>query len=655
MLGLVRIVIGVFVLLATPVSTAQVVTINRDSREVTAFSESLGAALNDDREVPDPISPGVFGPFSGRASTTVMANGVAGVSSAGMTSDIGLLSMRGSAEVFCQVTASDGTGYGAGSSFFIVSFDVHQATTFVFEGTLSATYVANTGQGEVRVSADIFTDGPDPIDSIELLAEDGNNAPPAVMFMESGTLSPGRYEIQVIAEARNTELEGENAAGTGSFEFVLDFGDRDGDGLSDTWEENGIDLNGDGVPEIDLPALGADPDRKDLFVEIDAMQDRGPDFGVVGSVTAAFASAPVENPAGSQGITLHLLVDETDIPRVGWPDPWAGFDPVKAARCGTVAERARPDWTEYRVAKSQVYRYCVFADTIFGDGTSGISELPGNDFIVSLGRWGDGSGGFGGTIAEQAGTFMHEFGHALGLRHGGSDDIHHKPNYYSVMNYLWQTPRRGYSGWRLSYSGVRAPTLNENSLVEAHGNGASEYGSPKAPIGLNGTPPNPRLRRFTFVSMNATVADWNGDGMIDAVVTNEDPNYLYICQDAMPEPGCYQLPSPSGVMTGHDDWANLHYGLGNAPDFANGVRVSPFTGSLTEVEAEQLDLIVDPDQPCTPADLAAPFGVLDLADITACVEGFLGQQPIADLAPPANLWDLADITVFVQSFTGGCP
>ena len=58
---------------------------------------------------------------------------------------------------------------------------------------------------------------------------------------------------------------------------------------------------------------------------------------------------------------------------------------------------------------------------------------------------------------------------------------------------------------------------------------------------------------------------------------------------------------------------------------------------------------------CTDADLAEPFGVLDLADINAFVGGFISQDPIADLADPAGIFDLADINAFVASFLGGCP
>jgi len=57
---------------------------------------------------------------------------------------------------------------------------------------------------------------------------------------------------------------------------------------------------------------------------------------------------------------------------------------------------------------------------------------------------------------------------------------------------------------------------------------------------------------------------------------------------------------------------------------------------------------------CNPADLAEPFGLLDLADINAFTAGFVAMEPIADLNAD-GLFDLSDIILFVESFTAGCP
>ena len=43
-----------------------------------------------------------------------------------------------------------------------------------------------------------------------------------------------------------------------------------------------------------------------------------------------------------------------------------------------------------------------------------------------------------GSADQQEGTFMHEFGHNLGLQHGGNDGTNCKPNYFSVQSYLFQ-------------------------------------------------------------------------------------------------------------------------------------------------------------------------------------------------------------------------
>lgn len=60
------------------------------------------------------------------------------------------------------------------------------------------------------------------------------------------------------------------------------------------------------------------------------------------------------------------------------------------------------------------------------------------------------------------------------------------------------------------------------------------------------------------------------------------------------------------------------------------------------------------DSPANPADLAPPFGVLDLRDISAFVDGFLAGDGITDLNEDGVL-DLSDVTLFVDAFTHGLP
>jgi len=60
-------------------------------------------------------------------------------------------------------------------------------------------------------------------------------------------------------------------------------------------------------------------------------------------------------------------------------------------------------------------------------------------------------------------------------------------------------------------------------------------------------------------------------------------------------------------------------------------------------------------QPCNVADLALPFGVLDLGDIDVFIAAFLVGGAAADIAPPMGIVDLGDIDAFIAAFLGGCP
>ncbi len=58
--------------------------------------------------------------------------------------------------------------------------------------------------------------------------------------------------------------------------------------------------------------------------------------------------------------------------------------------------------------------------------------------------------------------------------------------------------------------------------------------------------------------------------------------------------------------------------------------------------------------PC-PADLAAPFGDLTFADISAFLQAFNAGDPIADGAEPFGQLTFADITWYLTAFAAGCP
>ncbi|MGH7130011.1 MAG: hypothetical protein ACREIV_15680, partial [Planctomycetaceae bacterium] len=238
--------------------------------------------------------------------------------------------------------------------------------------------------------------------------------------------------------------------------------DTDGDGLLDCWETQGVDFDGDGTVDLVLydvdgdgvvsPAERADPNRRDIYLEIDFMQLHRPMNLAVNDVIDAFAVAPLTNPDGTDGVRLHVQVDEEAIAThndnlafvpatapapAGVPD----FDAVKGASFGTGIERADPAAANILAAKRLAVRYGLFAHALLGlRRTSGMAELPGNDFVVSLGGWTATAmpTHTAGTRDQQAGTLLHELGHNLNLGHGGVDHVNCKPNYLSVMSYTRQ-------------------------------------------------------------------------------------------------------------------------------------------------------------------------------------------------------------------------
>jgi hypothetical protein len=360
---------------------------------------------------------------------------------------------------------------------------------------------------------------------------------------------------------------GMNAA-TGRWEaFLLDIcdgDDIDNDWICDEWERNGADVNGDGTIDLDLPALGARVGQRDIFVEYDAMTGFAPSQAAINAVEAAFRN---------HGFELHVLNGgDLNIPVAAWAaNPWAQFDAVKAQNFGTPAERNSPNWQNIRRAKRMVFRYCVFAQQFDTTGISGIAELPGDDFLVTLGAQGwqglrkhlDSLGNRAPFSWDDvvAGTFMHELGHTLGLRHGGTDHLRYKPNYHSVMNYTWQVPKWAYSGsWILDYSAQAFNDLDENALSE--------------PAGIGGHANHVVLIQAVagWLVPESGPVDWNRDGDATDIGVARDLN-----GDGLRQP-----------LRGFNDWQNLD--LSHGPNWTDGVHIRP-----TRIRPKDAPIILQED------------------------------------------------------------
>jgi len=279
------------------------------------------------------------------------------------------------------------------------------------------------------------------------------------------------------------------------------FQDSDGDRLPDEWETNtgtfvncrdtGTDPNNkdtdeDGISDgdevlgtlgkLDLPRMGAHPLVKDIFVECDWVHggDKNkPHPNQVKRIVQAFANAPVRNPAGCCGIRLHL--DYGQAPYGGGnaaADP-NGDDMVDNTTSGLDGEFNKIKKDNFAANRNGYFHYMISCDkySIGGNyiNSSGLAELLGDDFLVSMGQWANGDDNKIGN------TIMHELGHNLGLRHGGNVDTpNFKPNYNSVMNYRYQgcgidTNGDALPDGELDYSRGRYIALDENNLDETKG------------------------------------------------------------------------------------------------------------------------------------------------------------------------------------------
>ncbi len=273
--------------------------------------------------------------------------------------------------------------------------------------------------------------------------------------------------------------------------------DTDGDALLDGWEVHGV--NG-----IDLAAMGASPLHKDIFIEMDFMKrtsaTRGlaPSDAVMARIQEVFEEAPVGNPDGSHGINIHLeLGNEVPLDR--------DLNPYRTEFFALKA-------THFDANRAPVFHYVIWADGYDGGTSSGVAMgIPHSDFVVTLGRWG---GGTGGTDDEKVGTFIHELGHTLGLTHGGSDHTNFKPNHISVMNYSFQTSGITIGNDRsFGYQPFSLPTLRENFLLEPNGLGGGGF-----------------LAGYrTIIAPDREVdaegpTDWNGNGSINTTTVRVDLN-----------------------------------------------------------------------------------------------------------------------------------
>ena len=369
--------------------------------------------------------------------------------------------------------------------------------------------------------------------------------------------------------------------------------DSDNDGLPDHWETKGIDMDGDGIADLDLKAMGADPFQRDLFLQINWISPRTSGAPrnwsnelapkVTEEMVKFFEDAPTTSFGIPEGITLHIDAGPSNDKAMKPYSQNMGNGPLFG---GEFSEGVRPDLLYFgkpglvsrpglkaravdevrmgafernqRGARELAFRFCLIGDfydyvtsasgnaavirvvaatatkvtthfsamerfagkvalvfsgkgagqlrrirrpagledeqfmvnnpwnpvldatsRIVISGTSGgraevgfydepdNGSVSGNDMILTLGMWGVNRGGWLANGSLQARVILHEFGHTLGLRHGGTDHCQYKgTKHQSIMSYTHQNRYKPTSSFRVGLGD--APPLchqKENRLA----------------------------------------------------------------------------------------------------------------------------------------------------------------------------------------------
>jgi uncharacterized repeat protein (TIGR01451 family) len=425
-------------------------------------------------------------------------------------------------------------------------------------------------------------------------------------------------------------------------------GDADGDFMLDGWERNGFNADGDGTVDVDLPAMGANPGRKDLFLELDCLvapppgHSHCPVQGAVQTVVQSFADAPVNNIDGTTGIQLHVDIGNLYNQAAGAATNVLRTGAAAGGVTGTIgnyggggsqiaeAGNLVVDWdgaagspatnfftlkgANFSSLRDYIFRYGIFvhqtnARRAANDCTSGWAKgIPGVNFLVSLGGtrangnpcWGvDGAGNSVGTQNQQAGTLMHEFGHTIGLGHGGSDGFNNKPNYLSVMNYGIST----------------GPAATPNSVqfcgVPAVGGlpGGCDYSRIDL-ADLNEVNP-PGLDECAGIGLGLGGVDWNGaGGLTGGTCAPASGNVQADVNGDFNDANNNNTQDPGEATTfsnlpGFEDWNNLFYGFRTIPNFQSAgtpVADEPDPDSIAESRAFLSGLL----QPTLSVDKTGP-------------------------------------------------
>ncbi len=254
--------------------------------------------------------------------------------------------------------------------------------------------------------------------------------------------------------------------------------DTDGDGLLDGWEVKGI-------RGLDLAGMSCDPRKVDLVCLISRFEDVDEKFAkdTFDKIKGYYKSLPVKNSDGSTGWNLHpVFLDKVsggDM-KNSW---WANRDKFLPSKWKGIVH-----WMQ------------------IGRGGGGQAD-----------QLGDGGGCGGGGMALYA-TFIHEFGHQLGLSHNGFFNSDGCPVFPSLMNYPYSYTLNGdiknigYSDGRLANVLIKESDLDEELPLPYEKVKFLENAPYRFHLKANG---------------KTTLIDWNWNGVFGEHHVKADINYAY--------------------------------------------------------------------------------------------------------------------------------
>lgn len=408
--------------------------------------------------------------------------------------------------------------------------------------------------------------------------------------------------------------------------------DTDCDGLADDWEISHKYLGLDLPPAVSYR-------HKDILVEIDSMVfHANPNVvSAIDQIKNRFATAPgIVNPDGAMGINLHVLWDDKNIPHDSCTTMWTEFETLLNSWFGTASERLADPTVATK--KKDIYHYGILMHSMCGmTGVSGISHQPGIRFAISLGDAGwsdsDSDGHPDGNTNQKAAAFMHELGHNLNLKHGGSANTPTcKPNYFSVMNHIYE-----FSGFvpqpLIDYSNVFGKdslghTIDEdgtdgNGLHESHGIvGLSGF---TGAIGTDFPISPPALAHRNFQASGSPQPQINYDWYEPDSNTNEIniSSSINFFRDWSQPPNNICTDTTNTGSFGYKDWLGIKYWdppegierISNpltfkSPELTTANKIIPITSNnsiqIQQTLSNQSDnkLLDDPSLP--PCDLTDP-------------------------------------------------